>query len=530
VVALDRDAKIRLILLGRERERRREEEAQRRAHDEAIDSFAAFVRLVCSWDLPALEMVSALAWSWYLDHVCDAMERVAAGKTRLLVINLPPGHMKSLVVSVLWQAWIWLRDPSIGVINVSSLDRNVSRDSRKLRAVIGSPQYGALMARAASRFGYLPWGLSDEQNQKMNFVTDAGGAREGITYNAGATGMRRHYMLLDDPMDAGEAAIGSAEQIMARCLEVQEIWRTKLGTRWTHGAVCIAQRLHDYDLPGLWLTTEIGVEIVCFPLRGNPDHPHRHPADNREPGELLSPETLRATNSGLEPEQAARALEARLSHQAPAQLGQLPRGRDGSIFVRPWFQRRYRQDPHQIAAGCDEVAISADLSVKGKASSDPVSIQVWGRVAKPLAFILLHSVDARMGWIQTLQTLRDLRHEWSPSLILVEDKASGPQAIETLSQEIPGVVPYSPGNDDKATRARVVTPVWHAGNVVLPENAPWINAWIEEHLAFTGISGGKDDRVDASSQILRHWAIGDTNPAARAKAKADALARASGRR
>ena len=48
-----------------------------------------------------------------LAHRCmaDHLEAVTRGDIRKLLINVPPRHMKSLLVSVFWPAWEWTRWP-----------------------------------------------------------------------------------------------------------------------------------------------------------------------------------------------------------------------------------------------------------------------------------------------------------------------------------------------------------------------------------------------------------------------------------
>ena len=43
--------------------------------------------------------------------VADALAMVKRGEIRQLLINVPPRHMKSLLVAVFWAAWEWIRWP-----------------------------------------------------------------------------------------------------------------------------------------------------------------------------------------------------------------------------------------------------------------------------------------------------------------------------------------------------------------------------------------------------------------------------------
>ena len=69
----------------------------------AAQSFAGFVR--SAWHV--LEPSSELKWGWSLDAICQHLEAVTKGDIKRLLINVPPGCMKSLLVGVLWPAWEW---------------------------------------------------------------------------------------------------------------------------------------------------------------------------------------------------------------------------------------------------------------------------------------------------------------------------------------------------------------------------------------------------------------------------------------
>jgi hypothetical protein len=46
---------------------------------------------------------------WHIDAICEHLEAVSLGQIFNLLINMPPRHMKSLLVSVFWPTWQWIR-------------------------------------------------------------------------------------------------------------------------------------------------------------------------------------------------------------------------------------------------------------------------------------------------------------------------------------------------------------------------------------------------------------------------------------
>ncbi|WP_348649377.1 hypothetical protein [Methylobacterium aquaticum] len=94
----------------------REEKARRAAERErqALAQDAERIRARCqtlagfvreAWHV--LEPNTPLVWNWHLDAICAHLEAVSDGRINRLLINVPPGSSKSLLTSVLWQAWEW---------------------------------------------------------------------------------------------------------------------------------------------------------------------------------------------------------------------------------------------------------------------------------------------------------------------------------------------------------------------------------------------------------------------------------------
>ena len=80
--------------------------------------------------------------------------------------------------------------------------------------------------------------------------------------------------------------------------------------------------------------------------------------------------------------------------------------------------------------------------------------------------------------------------------VAIEDTLDSKDAYKTLQKVLFGhrtVLPVR-GKGDKVTRASALEPIFEAGNIYVPEDAPWLNDWIEELASFP--SGAHDDQVD----------------------------------
>ncbi len=460
--------------------RRQAEILRELAERDALTSLAWFVRLL--W--PVVEP-ARLEWSWHMQAVCDALQDVAEGRVTRLVINIPPGFSKSLLTSVFYPAWQWLRKPSARNLFLSHDADLATRDSRRMRILILSPEYRRLLVRAGQ-----DWTLSGDQNQKVNFENTARGFRYCGSLTSGITGKRGDGIVIDDPHDAKDVTTGGPDQVRARLDEVETIFSQTLQTRMndprTGTIIVIMQRLHESDLAAHCLAE--GYAHLCLPMRYDPARPD--PRDRRrERGELLDARRFPAeVVAGLE-----RALGVR---QAAAQLDQDPVPDAGGLFQRAWFRHRFRVPPVGL-----QTFLSVDATFRDTSSSDFVAIQLWGHLPGDARRFLLAQRRERLAYTATRQILKDLAAAHRPYAILIEAKANGDALIDDLRTAIPGVIAFEPGSRSKYERAQVGSaPAAEAGQIWLPEDAEFVDTFIEEHVGFP--RAAHDDTVDACSQAM----------------------------
>jgi predicted phage terminase large subunit-like protein len=107
-----------------------------------------------------------------------------------------------------------------------------------------------------------------------------------------------------------------------------------------------------------------------------------------------------------------------------------------------------------------------------------------------------------MGFVETKSAIRDMSSRWpNTSAILIEDKANGSAIIDELRRELPGVIPIEP-EGGKTSRAWACTAQVEAGQIYIPEMAPWAEDFLLECSMFP--AGAHDDMVDAMTQVL-NW-------------------------
>jgi hypothetical protein len=96
--------------------------------------------------------------------------------------------------------------------------------------------------------------------------------------------------------------------------------------------------------------------------------------------------------------------------------------------------------------------------------------------------------------------VREQYERLRPSVVLIEDKASGTQLIqELIADGLQAVARYQP-QSDKVMRMHAQTAMIENGFVYLPNTAPWLAAYLHELTSFP--NGRHDDQVDSTAQML----------------------------
>jgi predicted phage terminase large subunit-like protein len=468
----------------------------------AARNLGEFVRQAWAVVEPATPFVPG----WHIDAIVEHLEAVTAGQIRNLLINVPPRHMKSLLVGVFWPGWEWSRWPERRWLFSSYSAQLSIRDSVKCRRLIESPWYQA-------RWGDC-FSLTSDQNTKGRFDNNRSGYRLATSVGGSATGEGGDRIVCDDPNNVNEVESDSVRKATNDWFDV--VMSTRVNDPKSAAKVVVMQRCHQQDLSG-HLLEQGGWEHLSLPAEyeGTRRATSIGWSDPRQqPGELLWPDRFGAT----ELESLKRSLG---SYAAAGQLQQRPSPAEGGLLKRHWW--RFWQPPnanlppvqvrlpdgtqqaivaHPVAT-VEEQIQSWDCAFKDLQTSDFVVGQVWGR--RGAAFLLLDQVRARMDCPATVRAVREMSRLWPACLAkLIEDKANGSAVIQMVAREIPGILPVNPGGG-KLARASAVSPLIEAGNVYLPhpQFMPWVNNFIEECADFP--NGKNDDQVDAMTQVLLRW-------------------------
>jgi predicted phage terminase large subunit-like protein len=477
--------------------------------DRCTRSFKAFVRAAWRHVEPR-----PLVWGWHLEAMIDALEAVTRGHLRRLVINVPPGSSKTLLVQVLWPAWEWICDqhprtascpdgyrPDIKYIFATYAEKLALDKSLKCRKLVESVWYQTLFAERWSR-DVVQWSASKFQN-------DQGGWRLATSVGGQGTGQHADRKVVDDPLKPQEVLGGSMKAHKIALDNAWTWWTQTMSTRNTGpetAEIVIMQRLHHLDLAGRLLAAG-GYEVLCIPQQYEPNHPFQKPlvleraADGTplrvwhdprtEAGELMCPERFNDAE--------CQKRKNDLGDQGyAAQEQQRPTPASGGIYKRAHFKF------WTVRPNAGIWIMSVDCTFKDISSSDYVVLQVWCAVGSD--FYLIDQVRDRLDVLATCQAIATLRAKWGQvGSILIEDKANGPAVMTIMGPKVPGMIAVNP-EGGKESRANATASFHRAGNVHLPDPArhPWVHDYIEEHTSFP--FGPHDDQVDGQSQALTHLA------------------------
>lgn len=488
--------------------------------------FASFVKQ--AWSVID---AAPLIWNWHLEALCVHLEAVARGEIKRLVINIPPGFGKSIIVAVLWPAWIWAYSPQKQLVCTSYGADQAKRDAVKMRDLICSSWYQQTFVGGR-------WALKDDMNTKALYENTAHGHRVSCGVTEG-TGKRADIVILDDPLKAQEAHSAATREEAERFLSTAS---TRFNNAEEGVMVMIMQRLREDDTTGfvlagggwehLRLPAEFEAQNPCVTFHTVAGERKMFWKDPREiEGELLFEEKfpVRVLERLKRPNELGDFGYAGQFQQRPAPAGGgIFKLEDWRFFKMPdeWREKLGYPDTPIRPMGCakaelhttreldmdalDETIISVDGAGGAETKDGSYTvIQVWGRLGSRR--LLLYAVRRRMDFTDTVKTLKEVIALFPEARRkLIEAKASGSSIINTLDRlhGVIGIEPINPGKRSKEERARAMQPYQKSGNIELPVGAPWVNDHVAEHAAFP--RGSSDDQVDCESQGLEGLENGPT--------------------
>ena len=457
-------------------------------------SLSAFIQR--AW--PVLEPGRRLVWGWVLDTICDHLEAVSRGEVRRLMINVPPGCMKSLTVRVFWPLWEWLHNPSYRFVGASYAESLALRDNRRSRLVFESEWFHTLWGH------YL--NMSSDQHAKGRFENNFRGWMQATSVKGMSTGERGDRFIIDDPHNVKQAESDAERDGTLQWFS--EVVPSRLNDLGKSAIVVIMQRVHQNDVSGYIMEHDLGYTSLVLPMEYEPERSYTNGIGFRDPrsveGDLLWPDRFARED--------VEALKKQFrawggTYAEAGQLQQRPAPREGGMF---------KVDGFEFA---DYVPSEVVSSIR---SWDKAGTQGGGAYT---AGVLMHKMKDGRYCVEDVQRAqlsmasrekmmretaeKDAQSDHGAPQIWIEAEpgSGGKDSAKFTVQNLAGYdvrVDKVSGSGSKAMRAEPFAAQVEVGNIVLVRG-PWNNEYIAELRNFP--AGTYKDQVDASSMAFNKLAM-----------------------
>jgi predicted phage terminase large subunit-like protein len=248
------------------------------------------------------------------------------------------------------------------------------------------------------------------------------------------------------------------------------------------------QRLHDDDLAGYVLKHEPQdweKLIIRQEYELNSDKTSLGWSDPRtEEGSLFFPERF--------PSEVITIEKRRLgSYGYAGQHQQHPSASEGGLFKRADWNYYKPLDPKDL--GITQIIQAWDTAFKTGQQNDFSCCVTLGISSN--RYYVLDVFKQKVEYPELKRMVLSLASKWNPSVIVIEDKASGQSLIQELRTQTRVAIHAFQIDKDKIARANLVTPITEAKLCYLPEEGQWVADFVESLASFP--AAPHDDDVDA---------------------------------
>jgi predicted phage terminase large subunit-like protein len=414
----------------------------------------------------------------YVLYLSDVLQHVADGKDSRVILSLPPRHLKSILASIVWPAWLLGQDPKLRIAVISHSQAFARDLSLKALRLMESDFYRDVFPQTR---------LRDDRRQAIDFETSQSGGRYAASFETGITGRGFDLIIVDDPISA-HAVRSSAERD-----RVNETFDTMVASRLDdplRGAiVVVGQRLHENDLSG-YLLAKGGWKHVCLPLIAEETTTLQIGSRLwvRNKGDVLLP--------ALWPPHIIRQRRAEVGEAIfSAQYQQNPSAAIGEL-IKPEHVRKFDELP----PSANRCILSWDTAVKTGPNASFTVCLVLATDGK--RHYVVDVLRARLDPVQARDAALRLIVQYSPRTILIEDASSGPGLAKMLEEHHHRCELWPTAGMSKEERLEPHLHMFSAGRVLIKNNEPWTTDLANEWLRFP--FGRHDDQVDAMTQYL-NW-------------------------
>ena len=412
--------------------------------------------------------------NWHIDAMAHSLSRVASGETKRLIITVPPRHLKSICASVALPAWFLGHNPSERVVAVSYSDSLAKTHANDFRRVVTDSLYQRIFPKMR---------LSKETDSDIQ--TTLRGHRYATSIGGTLTGRGGNLVIIDDPLNANDA---ESEVTRERVINwYRSTLVTRADDKQAARIILVMQRIHVDDLVGYLLENE-NYEVLNLPAIAQATSTHdlgRGRTHVREAGDLLHPTH--------EPIEVLRALKKSMGSMAfSAQYQQAPEPAGGKIIKRKMLHY-YTAIERRPA---DRIVMSWDIALSERETADYSAGVVL--LNRGETYFVMEVLRGKFPFEKLKDKILDMKQRYGKASLVIEESPISQGLIQSLREKNINVVDIRP---DRDKRARLISQIdlFEGGSIILPKEAPWLDAFRAELLSFPG---RHDDQVDALSQGL----------------------------
>lgn len=404
-------------------------------------------------------------WDWnYIKYMLPYIEAWIRGDIRFLLIMLPPRHGKTELFTIRVPAYICEAMLNKNICVACYNQDTAEHFSRPTRSIIAED-------------GFLKTNRLDEWRTITNCLYKAVGVDSGVT------GRGFHYLLFDDPIKSAKEASSETER--------ETLWQAFLMDFFTrlepHSVMgVILTHWHHDDIASRILNSSIAKEftVVNIPAIAKENDVLGRPANplyEMIPESALCPDRYPIDKLLQIRNLLGNFFEALYQQNPTLEGGNVINTKDIVEYVD---KPKYRY-----------IVQSYDTSFKDKDTNDFTVGFTWG--VGDGRFDLIDRIKGRMTYPQLIKAMTDWAFYHKADTIVIEDKASGQSAIQTLRlvPELDGKVVAFSVDTDKVSRASACTDVIRNSKVAMPKYCDWKQDFIKNLSEFP--MGEHDDDVDA---------------------------------
>lgn len=432
--------------------------------------------------------------SWVVKCVCEHLESIERGDISNLIINIPPSMGKSIIVSVMFSAWLWVKNPSNNTLCSTRNYQNLTRDAIKFYNLIKSEKYQSYFGDLFTMGSEATRGTGKKISETIKAIDNSEkGYRRAVTTGAGATGARGKIIILDDPNDRGDAF---SEVDRARINEyVFKTLSTRNFAKKGGAMVIVMQRLHEEDVAGVAI--EKGYNLLKIPMEykdGESIFAIKGWADPREDGEFINHELYDSTSK-------RKTILDMGSLEYETQYMQNPTIQDGDMIKAAWIKNNPLPKDNNGDLTFENDIMTFDLTFKGDSSAekkgelDFVVGDYW--ITHKGEFYLVDQVRGKWDFSEQLKQIQWFFDKHRPNKLSIEDAANASAVYSVIQNTIPQVMLWKP-QTSKVARVNAVSPLFEALRVNIDRDK--FPVTYKETLSFPNAK--HDDTVDAMTMAL----------------------------